>query len=238
MCGRFTLLTLGQFTDLFPWIRMPAEPLPVRYNIAPSQFVAVVANDGKNQLDFYKWGLVPFWAKDIAIGNRLVNARAETLEEKSAFRGPLRHHRCLIPADSFYEWKRSGTGKKAQKIPMRIGLKSHRPFAFAGLWDSWHSPDGSELRTCTIITCPPNELLGTIHDRMPVILHEENWREWIAPGDRNARELMPLLKPYPAGEMEAYPVSSRVNSPACDGPECVERVEVAEARPVERGLFD
>jgi putative SOS response-associated peptidase YedK len=231
MCGRFTLLTLGKFTDLFPWIRMSAVPVGARYNVAPSQEIAVVANEGKDQIDFYRWGLVPFWAKDSAVGNKMINARMETLAEKPAYRAALRSRRCLIPADGFYEWKRKPGGGKT---PMCIRLKSHQPFAFAGLWEKWHGVDGAELRTCTIITGPPNELVRPIHDRMPVILRPEHFRKWIEPGEREAADVLPMLATYPAAEMEAFAVGTKVNSPATDSPECL---KPAGAEP-ERGLFD
>jgi putative SOS response-associated peptidase YedK len=245
MCGRFTLLTLGQFTDLFPWIRMPAEPnierriepLAARYNIAPSQPIAVVANDGANQIEFFRWGLVPFWAKDAAIGNRLINARMESLEEKPAFRAAFRSRRCLIPADGFYEWKRNPGAPKGSKIPMRIRMKSHQPFAFAGLWERWRAGDGGEVRTCTIITGAPNDVVRPIHDRMPVILRPADYRHWIEPGDHDAKDLLPLLATYPASEMEAYPVSTLVNSPATESAECVEPVEPLPLSNAEPGLF-
>jgi len=232
MCGRFTLLTLGQFTDLFPWIRLPAMPVRSRYNIAPSQEIAVVPNDGKHQIDFYRWGLVPFWAKEASIGNKMINARMETLAEKSAYRAALRSRRCLIPADGFYEWKKVNGGGK---IPMYIGMKSHQPFAFAGLWEKWRAADGADVRTCTIITGPPNELMRPIHDRMPVIVRPEDYRRWIEPGQREAQEMLPMLGTYPAGEMEAFAVGTKVNSPAIDSPECMEPAGVIEP---ERGLFD
>jgi putative SOS response-associated peptidase YedK len=235
MCGRFTLLTLGQFTDLFPWIRMPANPVAARYNIAPSQEIAVVPNDGKNQIDFFRWGLVPFWAKDPSIGNKMINARMETLAQRSAYRAALRSRRCLIPADGFYEWKRAAGGAK---IPMRIRLKSRQPFAFAGLWEKWRDGDGAELRSCTVITAPANDLVRPIHDRMPVILRPERYRQWIEPGDRDAQEMLPILSAYPASEMEAYPVSAVVNNPKSDGPECAEPVEATPRSKSERGLFD
>jgi len=235
MCGRFTLLTLGQFTDLFPWIRMPAMPLGSRYNIAPSQEIAVVANDGGNQIDFYRWGLVPFWAKDPAIGNKLINARMETLADKPAYRSALRSRRCLIPADGFYEWKRE---KGGGKVPMRIRLKSHEPFAFAGLWEKWRGADGAELRTCTIITGAANELVRPIHDRMPVILQPERYREWIEPGDREPQDILPVLSSYPAEAMEAYAVGNSVNSPMSDTPDCVEPLKTARPGNSQPGLFE
>jgi putative SOS response-associated peptidase YedK len=220
MCGRYTLIRLADFTDMFPWIRAPVQWPGARYNIAPSQPIAVVSNDGPPQVQFFRWGLVPSWAKDAAIGNRMINARSETLAAKPMFRTALKRRRCLIPADGFYEWKRLPDGKT--KVPMHIRLKGGKPFAFAGLWDRWTAPDGSELPTCTIITGKPNELVRSIHDRMPVILTGQACRDWIAPGEISSESAAELLKPYPPDEMEAQPVSRKVNNPAFDSAECIE----------------
>jgi putative SOS response-associated peptidase YedK len=239
MCGRFTLIRLSDFTDLFPWILPPETQPPARYNIAPSQPVAAVANSPVPKVDFFRFGLIPSWARDPSIGDRLVNARAETAAEKPAFKAALRRRRCLIPASGFYEWRRNADGTKT---PMYIRMKSGRPFAFAGLWDTWQDPGGSEVQSCTIITTGPNEVIKGIHDRMPVILAENRYKEWLAPEERRAEEMVGLLKPYPAGEMMATAVSRAVNNPKNDSAECIEGV--SEARPargrVEReegGLF-
>jgi len=233
MCGRYTLIKLADFTDMFPWIRPPEHlgdvPDAARYNIAPSQPIAVVPNDGKNQVEFFRWGLVPSWAKDESIGNRLINARGESLAQKPMFRTALKRRRCLIPADGFYEWKKSPDGKT--KTPMYIRMKGGRPFAFAGLWDRWTSPDGSELLSCTIITGPPNALVKPIHDRMPAILSGDAAKKWIKPGEMGSEESAKLLKPYPAKEMEAYPVSRRVNSPATDSKDLIEPAEEVASEP-------
>jgi putative SOS response-associated peptidase YedK len=219
MCGRFTLtVDPAQLQEAFPLYIVPQDISP-RYNIAPTQPVAVVPNTGENKFDFFVWGLIPSWAKDPEIGSRMINARAETLAEKPSFRTALRRRRCLIPASGFYEWKQS-TDSKA-KTPMYIHLKSGKPFAFAGLWDLWNSPDGSQVYSCTIITGQPNSLVQTIHNRMPVILQPESYPHWLIVGDQRPEDLAPLLKPYPAEEMEAYPVSKMVNSPQNDLPECI-----------------
>lgn len=220
MCGRFTLaLDLEGLRQSFPWLALPERDLRPRYNIAPTQPVAVVANNHPQQLDFFVWGLIPPWAKDPTIGSRLINARAETLAEKPAFRNAYRRRRCLILADGFYEWrKEAGT---AHKTPMYIRLKSGEPFAFAGLWEVWNSPLGDVVLSCTIITTAANDLVATIHDRMPVILPREAYDRWLDPADQRPTELAPLLKPYPAEEMEAYAVSTQVNNSAYDGPECI-----------------
>lgn len=219
MCGRFTLtLDPEQLSDIFPWASIPPDISP-RYNIAPSQPVAVIPNTGEFGLKFFRWGLIPAWAKDPAIGNRMINARAETLTEKPSFKAALKLRRCLILADGFYEWKQSATGKS--KTPMYIRLASKKAFAFAGLWDMWKAPDGSPIQSCTIITTQPNSLLATIHDRMPVIVPEEDYLKWLTPGEVDSIDISQLLIPYPADAMEAYPVSMTVNNPSNDSPSLI-----------------
>jgi putative SOS response-associated peptidase YedK len=219
MCGRFTLtVDLGQIQAAFPGIEVPRD-LPPRYNIAPTQPVAVIPNNGQNRLDFYIWGLIPSWAKDPEIGNRMINARAETLAEKPAFRSAYRRRRCLVLADGFYEW-RADPGTKS-KTPMYIQLESTEPYGLAGLWEIWSNGDGSEIRSCTIVTTEPNQLLSSIHNRMPVIVSADNYDRWLSPQELSPEELQPVLAPYPAEEMVAFPVSRLVNSPNNDVPECV-----------------
>jgi putative SOS response-associated peptidase YedK len=219
MCGRFTLtVNPAEVQEAFSTYTFPQQFAP-RFNIAPTQPVLVIPNDDQNTADFFVWGLIPMWAKDPSIGNRMINARAETLEEKPAFRGSLKYKRCLVLADGFYEWKAS-EGKKA-KTPFFIHMKDRKPFAFAGLWDSWNSPDGSLVRSCTIITTEPNELTSIIHNRMPVILHPRDYARWLDPSPQTPDQLKPLLKPFPADLMNAYPVSPLVNTPANDKPELV-----------------
>jgi len=219
MCGRFTLtVDPGQLQEAFPWASIPEE-FPPRYNVAPTQPVAVIPNDGQNRMDFFVWGLIPSWAKDPEIGNRLINARAETLAEKPTFRSAFKRRRCLVLADGFYEWQPE-TGKKT-KIPMYIQLVSKKPFAFAGLWEIWKANDGSEIRSCTIITTRPNPLVEEIHNRMPVILDPKHYELWLSPEQKESGLLAPILQPYPANEMNAYPVSRLVNSPNNDQPDCI-----------------
>ena len=219
MCGRFSLTAdVNAVQESFPWVNIPPDLTP-RYNITPTQPVAVIANDGKNKLDYYTWGLIPSWAKDPEIGSRLINARSETLAEKPSFRSAFRRRRCLILADGFYEWQQQPQSK--QKIPMYIKLTSGKPFGFAGLWEVWNSPDGSMILSCTIITTQPNDLMQPIHNRMPVILPPTTYETWLQPGDQNPVNLANLLAPYPADEMQAYPVSTLVNSPANDLPACI-----------------
>ena len=220
MCGRFTLITnLGAIAARFGVSRFLEEVGP-RYNIAPTQTVIVVNDDGTRRLTQMRWGLIPSWAKDPAIGNRMINARAESVATKPAFRAALPKRRCLIPADGFYEWQQVGRRKQ----PVYITLKTREPFSFAGLWESRMSSEGEESRSCTIITTEANELLKPIHDRMPVILTRETEAVWLDPTVQDSAYLLPLLKPYPAGKMEVYPVSTRVNSPANDGQECIKPV--------------
>lgn len=219
MCGRFTMtVDPAQLQDTFPWLEVP-EGIQPRYNIAPTQPVAVVPNNGENRLEYFQWGLIPSWAKDPSIGNRMINARADTLAEKPAFRAAFRRRRCLVLADGFYEWRKEA-GQKV-KQPMYIRLKTGEPFAFAGLWEVWNSPDGSQILSCTIITTDPNELVEDIHNRMPVILPRDGYASWLEPSERQPKDLQDLLRPYPSQELEAYPVSTVVNSPGNDTPTCV-----------------
>jgi putative SOS response-associated peptidase YedK len=218
MCGRFTLtVSPEQLQDQFGLVEPPPPDLVPRYNIAPTQAVAVVTNSEERKLEIFQWGLIPSWAKDPKIGNKLINARAETLAEKPSFRTALKRRRCLVVADGFYEWKKDGS----RKIPMYITMEDGRPFGFAGLWEVWQPPDGSLLKTCTIITTAPNALTEQIHDRMPAILPPEAYDAWLKPGELPAEQVLPLLQPYDARRMRATPVSTRVNKPDFDSPECI-----------------
>lgn len=226
MCGRYTLINLAALTQAFPWIDEPPPAAePSRYNIAPTQPILVVANNRADRFEHFHWGLIPSWAKDPAIGNRMINARAETLAEKPAFRTAVRRRRCLVPADGFYEWQEALGGKT--KTPMRITMKSGGVFAFAGLWDAWHAPDGSVISSCTVITTSPNELMAEIHDRMPAILRRDDYQRWLDPAERDAEDLGDLLKPYPASEMRASPVSRTVNNLKNESPACIESAAAA-----------
>jgi len=219
MCGRFTLtVDPAELQDTFSNYTFPSKFAP-RFNIAPSQPILAIPNDGLNKADFFIWGLIPMWAKDPIIGNRLINARGETIAEKPSFRGSFKHKRCLILADGFYEWK-STAGKKT-KTPYFIHMKDRTPFAFAGLWDAWESSDGSSIKTCTIITTEPNKLMESLHNRMPVILHPRDYGKWLDASPQTPENLLPLIKPYPADDMSAYPVSMLVNKPSNDSPELV-----------------
>jgi putative SOS response-associated peptidase YedK len=223
MCGRYTLVNLAHLTDLFPWITEPPADVPARYNIAPSQPILAVANDHPDKYDYFYWGLIPSWAKDPTIGNKLCNARGETLAEKNTFKNAYRRRRCVIPADGFYEWKLNPDGKTKQ--PMYIRLKTGKPFGLAGLWEQWQDEKGNEMRSATIITTRPNELMATMHDRMPVLLHEKDFRRWLDRKEHAPDDLNDLIAPYEADAMEAYPVSREVTTPRSDGPKLIERVE-------------
>ncbi|MHB1418756.1 MAG: SOS response-associated peptidase [Bacillota bacterium] len=217
MCGRYSFTDPADVQERFNLDSVNLVLVP-RYNIAPTQDVPVIINEGRPRLDLFKWGLIPHWAKDATIGNRMINARAETLDEKPSFKISLQRRRCLIPADSFYEWKKEGEYKN----PFRITLKDEELFAFAGLWDSWTSPDRGIINSFSIITTEANELVGRLHNRMPAILPREAEEIWLDPELRDSRYLKSLLQPFPAGIMAFYPVAPVVNSPKNDCPECVE----------------
>jgi putative SOS response-associated peptidase YedK len=217
MCGRFTLTASGQrLRERFALAAAP-EDLAPRYNIAPSQPVLVIPNRRTRQLRPARWGLIPHWATDPRIGHRQINARAETLATRPAFRAPFARQRCLIPADGFYEWRRSGRAR----TPFHIRPRDGAPIAFAGLWDVWRPKQGEPIASCTIITTNANPLIAPLHDRMPVILPPAAWDAWLDPHERQAAELAPLLVPYPEDELETYEVSPLVNSPANEDPGCV-----------------
>lgn len=227
MCGRFTQLrSWAELHELLDLIGAPLNLRP-RYNVAPSQDVAVARATGEGRtLAMLRWGLIPGWARDPTIGHKLINARSETAAEKPSFRSAFRHRRCLIPADGFYEWqRRAGT-----RQPWLFGLRDGAPMIFAGLWERWTVPEGAALtgslaerspgeavETCTILTTAANPTVAPVHGRMPVILAPDAWDAWLA-GEEVA------LGPYPADAMTAHPVSTHVNRPANDDPRCVDPV--------------
>jgi len=224
MCGRFTLTaTFEEIIDRFDIQSFLEEELySPSYNIAPSQSVLAVINDGRvNRMGFLKWGFIPPWAKDLSIGNKMINARAETISEKPSFRNAFKKKRCIVIADSFYEWKRH---EDKTKTPMRIKLKSNELFAMAGIWEGWKSPDGKTLYTCSVITTVPNDLMKDIHDRMPVILKREDEKIWLDPEISDTTRLKPLLVPFDENEMETYEVSSLVNSPKNNSIELIQKI--------------
>ncbi|MBI3183427.1 MAG: SOS response-associated peptidase [Myxococcales bacterium] len=216
MCGRYTLKTPA--SDLQAELELDEAPakLRQRYNIAPTQDAAIVPNGEHRRLEAARWGLLPHWAKDARIGNKMINARAETVAEKPAYREALKRRRCLVPADGFFEWKQGPLGKS----PLHVRRRDGRPFAFAGLFESWRGPEG-EVRSFTIITSSANPLVSTFHQRMPVILAREDFDLWLSPEPVEPARLLPLLRPYPHDDLEVYEVSRLVNSPSNDVPECI-----------------
>lgn len=221
MCGRFTLTEDWAFMLDYFGISASTYDQSPRYNIAPGQHVAAIISDGEERrIGPLKWGLVPSWAKDAKIGALTVNARAETLDEKPAFKPLLSRKRCLIPADGFYEWKK--IAKKKQ--PMRMVLTDRKVFAFAGLYDTWIQPNGNKLSTCTLITTKSNDLMAEIHDRMPAILLPGNEEHWLDRGIEDPGKIISLLAPYPSEYMRAYPVGSLVGNVKNDVVECIEEI--------------
>jgi putative SOS response-associated peptidase YedK len=192
-----------------------------RYNIAPTQPVATIRQAGNIRiLTTMRWGLIPSWAADASIGSRLINGRSETVLEKPAFRDSFQTRRCLIPADGFYEWKKSGK----ERQPFHFGMKDGCLFAFAGIWDRWKSPGGHVLESCSVLTTTHNGVLDGVHDRMPVILPQRHYQTWLTAPSTEAKRLADLLVPYDASAMHRYPVSSLVNNPQNEVPECAEEV--------------
>ncbi|MGH9125750.1 MAG: SOS response-associated peptidase [Acidimicrobiales bacterium] len=265
MCGRYT--STSATADLARIFEVEnddirTEQLPLRYNVAPTQDVYAVAvrrpkEEGETPrrlLGAYRWGLIPYWAKDPSVGNRMINARAEGIEDKSAYKRPLLRHRCIIPADAFYEWqvlsptvddtgkgrggggrgerggraangRRTNGGRAANKLPYVIRHRDGSPLAFAGLWEFWRPPDDPDadpIRSCVIITTEANELVAPIHDRMPVVLPPSAWERWLDPANQDLAAIKAMLVPSPATDLEAYPVSNRVNDVANEGPELLE----------------
>ncbi len=222
MCGRYTLTAPGDaIVEAFE-LPGPVETRP-RYNITPTQEVAAVRVDGKGgerTLVNLKWGLVPRWADDPSIGNRMINARSETVAEKPAFRWAFKKQRCLVLADGYYEWKKLADGSKQ---PYYFRVDGGRPFGFAGLWERW-SREGEEVQSCALLTTSPNDLAAAVHDRMPVILAEKDYDLWLDPSVGEAEKLNSLLVAYSAGAMETWPVSRFVNKPGNDSPRCIEPV--------------
>lgn len=225
MCGRFAQRTSPKtLAKQFKVSEVPS--VEARYNIAPTQNILAVQEtpDGR-EMKWLKWGLVPSWAKDASMGARLINARSETVTEKPAFRNAFKRRRCLIPADGFYEWQRTADKKQ----PYFFQLKEEQLFGFAGLWDSWKGEDGSVIESCTILTTEANEVLAPVHNRMPVILHQDDYDLWLDEDERKQELLKDLLQPYPASEMISYPVSTLVNSTRNKGADLIEQLPINSA---------
>jgi putative SOS response-associated peptidase YedK len=223
----------GRFTQRHPAAKLKKEfgveevlEIEARYNIAPTQSILGIRQmpDGR-EISFLKWGLIPSWAKDSSMGARLINARSETVTEKPSFREAFKRRRCIIPADGFYEWQRTG----GRKQPYFFHMQDDRPFGFAGLWDRWKGEDGEVIESCTILTTEANEVLRIVHDRMPVILHPETYELWLDDDVRKADLRKELLRPFPASEMSSYPVGTLINNPRNQGEKLVAQLEVNSA---------
>ncbi len=218
MCGRFTLaIETPALQQEFGVVTVPPDWVP-RFNVAPTQPIAVITDAEERKLEWMHWGLVPFWAKDPSIGSRLINARSETAHEKPAFRAAFARRRCLILADGFYEWQKPVRGK-GPKNPFYFRRKDSRPFAFAGLWERWDSPEGNMMLSATILTTSANELVKPVHERMPVMLSGDNLWRWLQEELKDA--LQSMLAPYPEVEMAAYPISRMVNRAEMEGPQLI-----------------
>ena len=217
MCGRYTIIAKAEEIEKRFNVEVPESYSP-RYNAAPTQLLPVITNQNPDGVSFFHWGLIPSWAKDKSISSKLINARAETLTEKASFKNAVKHRRCLVLADGFYEWKKS---TKKAKIPYRILLTSKELFAFAGLWEAYEDDDQNMVHTFTIITTSANTVLSKIHDRMPVILNPEHEKSWLG-SEFSTEEHLSLLKPYDENKIEYYTISPRVNSVSNDNPQLID----------------
>jgi len=221
MCGRLVLKdNIEDLSSCFQIDNVDDLLLEARYNIYPGQNVPVIIMEERKKFVMMRWGLVPSWSNDPLIGFQMINARAETLSQKASFKNSFKKLRCIIPCSGFYEWKKLD---KKTKVPYFIRLRNGTPFALAGLWDRWNK-DGGNLTTFTIITTTPNNIIKPIHDRMPVILKSENHDMWINPDITDTEYISDFLKPYPSEEMELYEISTFVNNPKNDSPECIEPI--------------
>ena len=228
MCGRFTLAS--KVSDLRQLIDFVDEALPddmpARYNIAPTQPVLAFRAEKDHHKPLpaiFRWGLVPFWADDVKIGSRMINARSETVVEKPAFRAALKYRRCLIPVDGFYEWHK--VAESRTKTPYWIHRPDRKPFVFAGLWESWNKDGSGPRETCTILTTHANAMMGMLHDRMPVIIEPKDFDRWLNTEAKESAGLTDLFHPAPDDYLEAWPVSTAVNSPAVDNPQLINPLE-------------
>src|ERR1039457_614902 len=223
MCGRFTLQIPPELlAEIFGLLEIPVYP--ARYNISPTQKIAVIRQngDGQNRFGFLHWGFIPSWANDSSVGNSMINARSETVHEKPTFKNSVRYKRCLIPASGFYEWLQ----EENTKIPMYIRLKDEPLMALAGLWEKSKSPEGGYIESCAILTTHANKLIEHINDRKPVILHQEEFKLWRDKEIVDPEVLAHLFHPYPADRMEMYPVSQKVNSPRNESAELIKPLDV------------
>ncbi len=229
MCGRYRLSRRKQLVEEYFDTESDEPEWTPRYNIAPSQPVPVIRQNPKEprrELSLMRWGLIPSWAKDASVAARMINARSETAGTKPAFRDPLTNRRCLIPADGFYEWQRTGKVKQ----PYCFEVNDGELFAFAGIWDRWTDPSRNTVETCSILTTSPNAVTSAVHDRMPVILDPDSYDIWLDPGMRDVTTTSELLKPYDAHQMRCYPISTRINYVSNDDEECSAPVELTHAQ--------
>ena len=229
MCGRYKLSRRKQLVEEYFESAQWDDDWPPRYNIAPTQPIPVIRQHPKEpvrELSLVRWGLIPSWAGDSSAAARMINARAETASTKPAFRDALKSRRCLIPADGFYEWVRTGKTKQ----PYCFEVNEGELFAFAGLWDRWKDASGKAVETCSILTTVPNAVTSPVHDRMPVILDPDSYELWLDPAMRDVRAVSDLLKPCDARLIRGYPVSTRINNVANDGEECSTPVELAQTQ--------
>jgi putative SOS response-associated peptidase YedK len=220
MCGRYSFAPDLKVVNEHYDITVNDGDFPPNYNCAPSQLLPVITNENPGNISFFKWGLIPFWAKSAAIGYKMINARGETITEKSSFKNAFARRRCLVPADAFYEWKKLPDGKT--KIPYRIFLPDSPVFSMAGLWETWKSPEGENVHSFSIITTSPNILMAGIHNRMPVILDQREEKIWLE--EKNQKSLLELIKPFDSDKMDAYQISTLVNSPRNNSAEIIEAV--------------
>lgn len=224
MCGRYILTSdTPRLADFFA-MEIGPKLIP-RYNIAPTQPVPAIRvrkDTGARRLELLYWGLVPQWAKDPSIGNRMINARSETAANKPAYRAAMKYRRCLLPSDGFYEWEKREDGTKQ---PHLVRMADGEPFALAGLWEQWQDEEGNELDSCTVLTTEANEMMAELHHRMPVILPREAWDRWLDPGEQHAKAVQPLLRPFPSELMTHHPVSPHVNNPRHEDPQCIAPIE-------------
>jgi putative SOS response-associated peptidase YedK len=224
MCGRYRLSKTEKYLlEHFGVCSREDFEWRPRYNIAPTDQVPVIRQDKEQPertITTMRWGLIPYWAKDASIGAKMINARAESLTEKPAFKDAIERRRCLVPADAFYEWKKTSDGTKIVRRPFLIRMKNDEAFAFAGIWDRWKSPEGKIVLSVSILTTDANPLVSDVHDRMPVIVPREHYDVWLDPKFRDVKALEEILQPFPAAEMEKLAISDRVNSVKNDDPEC------------------
>lgn len=212
MCGRYSFAVVDELIEERFGVRVRTAIYKARYNCAPGQDLAVISNSDPAEISLFHWGLIPSWAREKSIGYKLINARSETILEKPSYKNAFRSRRCLVPADSFFEWT-----KDKEKNPYRILMKDEKPFAMAGIWDRWTASGGEIIHSFSILTTSPNELMSEIHDRMPVILTKADEKRWLSP--LSDTELLRMLKPCPADNMKAYKISKLVNSPRNDSAE-------------------